>query len=64
MKNYLVIGNPIEHSLSPKLHNYWIKKNNIYAAYNKEKVDKDDLKNVILKIKEKKNKWSKYHCSF
>ena len=54
MKNYLVIGNPIEHSLSPKLHNYWIKKNNINAAYNKEKVDKDDLKNVILKIKEKK----------
>ena len=29
MKKYLVIGNPIEHSLSPKLHNYWIKKNNI-----------------------------------
>ncbi len=26
MKKYLVIGNPIEHSLSPKLHNYWIKK--------------------------------------
>ena len=29
MKKYLVIGNPIEHSLSPKLHNYWIKNNNI-----------------------------------
>ena len=29
MKKYLVIGNPIEHSLSPKLHNYWIKKHNI-----------------------------------
>ena len=26
MKKYLVIGNPIEHSLSRKLHNYWIKK--------------------------------------
>ena len=25
-KNFLVIGNPIDHSLSPKLHNYWIKK--------------------------------------
>ena len=32
MKQYLVIGNPIDHSLSPKLHNYWIKKNNLYAA--------------------------------
>ena len=29
MKKYLVIGNPIEHSLSPKLHNHWIKENNI-----------------------------------
>ena len=26
MKKFLVIGNPIEHSLSPMLHNYWIKK--------------------------------------
>ena len=26
MKKYKVIGNPIEHSLSPTLHNYWIKK--------------------------------------
>ena len=26
MKKYFVIGNPIKHSLSPKLHNFWIKK--------------------------------------
>ena len=35
-KKFLVIGNPIEHSLSPKLHNYWIKKNNIKALYEKK----------------------------
>ena len=35
MKKYLVIGNPIDHSLSPKLHNYWLKKYNIYATYEK-----------------------------
>ena len=29
MKKYIVIGNPIDHSLSPKLHNYWLKENNI-----------------------------------
>ena len=38
MKKYLVIGNPIEHSLSPKLHNLWIKENNIKADYNKKKI--------------------------
>ena len=36
MKKYLVIGNPIEHSLSPQLHNYWIKINNIDANYEKK----------------------------
>ena len=36
MKKYLVIGNPIEHSLSPKLQNYWIKNYNIDAIYEKE----------------------------
>ena len=38
MKNYLVIGNPIGHSLSPKLHNYWIKDNNIEAIYKKHEL--------------------------
>jgi shikimate dehydrogenase len=54
MKKFLVIGNPIEHSLSPKLHNYWIKSNNIDAIYEKKKLDKDELGDVVLKIKQKK----------
>ena len=35
MKKYLVIGNPIEHSLSPLLHNFWINENKINAIYEK-----------------------------
>ena len=54
MKKYLVIGNPIEHSLSPKLHNYWIKKNNIDAVYDKRQVNESDIKSVIYEIKNKK----------
>ena len=54
MKKYLVIGNPIEHSLSPKLHNYWIKKNKIDAIYEKQKLNENQLGSLILKIKEKK----------
>lgn len=54
MKNkFIVIGNPIEHSLSPQLHNYWIKKNNLNAVYDKQKLNSEDLKNLILKIKDK-----------
>ena len=46
MKKYLVIGNPIDHSLSPKLHNYWIKKNKIDAIYEKKLLAKDDLEKI------------------
>ena len=53
MKKYLVIGNPIEHSLSPQLHNYWIKKNNIHALYEKLKLNNDNLKDLISKVKKK-----------
>ena len=54
MKKFLVIGNPIEHSLSPKLHNYWINENNINALYEKHKLVEKDLKNLIFQVKEKK----------
>ena len=51
MKKYLVIGNPIDHSLSPKLHNYWFKKNDIKAVYEKKILKEDEIENTILKIK-------------
>ncbi len=54
MKKYFVIGNPINHSLSPKLHNYWLKKNNIDAVYDKIKIDEQELKTIISDVKEKK----------
>ena len=54
MKNYLVIGNPIEHSLSPRLHNYWIKDNNIKAIYEKKKLDENEIENLIIEIREQK----------
>jgi len=54
MKKYLVIGDPIEHSLSPILHNYWIRKNNITAIYEKKKLSEEGLESLIYKIKEKK----------
>ena len=54
MKKFLVIGNPIEHSLSPILHNYWIKKNNIDAVYNKKKLDISGIENLIKDVKGKK----------
>ena len=54
MKKYFVIGNPIEHSLSPKLHNHWFKENKIDAIYDKKKIKENDLKNVFSEFKENK----------
>ena len=53
MRKYLVIGNPITHSLSPELHNYWIKENGIDGVYNKKQLNENDLKEFFLKIKNK-----------
>ena len=52
MKKYLVIGNPITHSLSPELHNYWIRQNNIDAIYDKKKLNDNELANVIFDVKQ------------
>jgi len=54
VKKFLVIGNPINHSLSPKIHNYWIKKNNIDAIYKKQKLNEIDLENIVYQIRENK----------
>ena len=32
-KKIAVMGFPIKHSLSPTIHNYWLKKNNINGSY-------------------------------
>tara|TARA_B100000945_G_scaffold159574_1_gene128120 strand:- start:1158 stop:1952 length:795 start_codon:yes stop_codon:yes gene_type:complete len=54
MKKYIVIGNPIDHSLSPKLHNYWIKKNEINASYDKKLINEGNIKNIIDELKNDK----------
>ena len=54
MKKYFVIGDPIDHSLSPKLHNYWLKENNIKAIYDKKKIKSEEIKNIIKDVKDEK----------
>ena len=52
MKKYLVIGNPIEHSLSPLIHNFWIKKHNLDATYEKKKLESDNIKDIINDLRD------------
>ena len=50
-KKFGIIGNPIKHSLSPTLHNYWFDKYKIDAKYSIIDVEESGLKNIIEKIK-------------
>jgi len=52
-KKFLVIGNPIKHSLSPLLHNYWFKRNNLNCAYKKLKIKHSGIKNILNKVRTK-----------
>ncbi len=52
MKKFFgIIGNPIKHSLSPVLHNYWFDKYGLDASYSIIEAEDKDLKNVINKVR-------------
>ena len=52
-KMFGIIGNPVKHSLSPLLHNYWFKKYKVNANYSIIDVLEKDLASIARKIKNK-----------
>ena len=42
-----VLGNPISHSKSPRMHNYWLKQGNINGYYIPIKVEVEDFERTI-----------------
>ena len=52
MKKYLVIGNPIEHSLSPDIHNYWFSKNKINASYEKRLIQTENIPEIVSLLRD------------
>ena len=55
MKKYFgIIGNPIKHSLSPVLHNYWFKKYGINADYTLIDIKQNEISELVQKIRKKK----------
>jgi shikimate dehydrogenase len=53
-KQYGIIGKPLSHSLSPTLHNFWFKKNNSKANYSLIEIEKNQISDIIDKIRAKK----------
>ena len=52
-KKFGIIGNPVKHSLSPVLHNYWFEKYKIDANYSIIQVEESGLGEIVKKIKNK-----------
>ncbi len=52
-KAFGIIGNPVTHSLSPILHNYWFSKYNVEASYSLYDIKEKEIVSVIKKIKNK-----------
>ena len=52
-KQFAIIGNPISHSLSPVLHNYWFEKYNIDANYILLDIEEKDIGIVVKKVRKK-----------
>ena len=50
MKKACVIGWPVEHSRSPLIHNYWLKKYDIDAVYEKKPVEPKDVSSFIANL--------------
>ena len=50
-KKFGIIGNPIKHSLSPVLHEYWFKKYDLEASYSIIEAKDEDLKDIVKKIR-------------
>ena len=51
-KKFGIIGNPIKHSLSPVLHEYWFKKYNINADYSIIEASDNELPKIIEEVKQ------------
>lgn len=46
-----IIGNPISHSLSPVIHNYWLNVFNINSSYIPLEVKENNIEKILKKIK-------------
>ena len=52
-KKFGIIGDPIKHSLSPALHNYWFKKYNIDANYSIIQVKENEISKIVDEIRKR-----------
>ena len=50
-KKFGIIGKPLSHSLSPTLHNFWLKKYKVFGDYSLIETELSGIEKVINKIR-------------
>ena len=50
-KSFAIIGDPVAHSLSPVLHNYWFKKYKIDAEYSLLNVREKEIESISVRLR-------------
>lgn len=53
-EKFCVIGDPIDHSLSPKIHDMFARSCNLYMTYERVRIQKDDFLQEIQKLRDQK----------
>ena len=54
MNKIAILGFPVKHSLSPKMHNYWLKTMKIKGEYKTIETNKNNLKKTVKKLCQQK----------
>ena len=57
LKTFCIIGDPIEHSLSPLMQNSAFKEMKLNSTYIAFRVAKDDLKDSVASLKSTRYHW-------
>ncbi len=57
-KKFLVIGNPIKHSLSPSFINIGFENIKLILMYKKLKINQAGIKKILNKIRKKRIRWN------
>jgi len=57
-----VIGWPVSHSLSPRLHGFWLRKYNIAGSYEAIAIDPESFSTMLSQLEEKGFKCDVLDC--
>ena len=63
VKTFAVIGDPIDHSLSPNIHSAAFRELDLDSSYIAYRIPEEELRRRDRRIKENRNRWIQHYNS-